>query len=246
MMTLPVIGRQPRPTVAGLCLAAVALSLATPAAAQDPAQSGSAARIESGTIPIHPETTSIEFTGTHVGDDPLPRLGGFTNFQGTLEVDEAAGSIKSIVVEFDMHSIWTEFDKLTTHLKNADFLEVEKFPEARFVSTSIEPDGEHTVKITGELTLHGTTREISFPGKYEIDGGHLVLDCRFTIDRTRFGMDQMTSGVEAVVSLEVIVGKPNNPRTSQDGNGSKKRTKDPVDKSLPDTTLVSLYLPHMT
>ena len=69
---------------------------------------------------LAPENTSIEFVGTHVGDDPKPRLGGFKKFSGKVEM--ADGKPVALKVDMEITSIWTEFDNLTKHLMNADFL----------------------------------------------------------------------------------------------------------------------------
>lgn len=47
------------------------------------------------------------------------------------------------------------------HLRSADFLDVNQYPEAQFVSTSYTPNGDGTATLDGELTLHGVTRPIS-------------------------------------------------------------------------------------
>ena len=73
-----------------------------------------------------------------------------------------------------MDSIWTDTEKLTGHLKSADFFDVAKFPKSTFESTEIKAgssdakakDATHTV--TGNLTLHGVTRSIQFPAKIAV------------------------------------------------------------------------------
>ncbi len=204
------------------------------------------AMIESGTVHLSPENTRVEFVGTHVGDDPKPRLGGFRSFDGSIAVDPRTQSVSAVQVNFDIDSIWTEFDKLTGHLMTADFFDVKTFPTARFASTSVQVGDPGEITITGQLTLHGQTREIRFPARYEIRDGGLVLHSEFTLDRTEFGMDQMTDGVEAVVSLAVIVGQKTAPRSAgQNRNNPPAGDQEPLNQEMPETELVRLKLPNM-
>jgi polyisoprenoid-binding protein YceI len=142
-----------------------------------------------------------------VGDDPKPRLGGFRAFSGTIELNEDDTAIRKIAVQFEIDSIWTEFDNLTAHLKTADFFDVATFPRAAFSSESISgPDATGTVTVTGKLILHGVSSELSFDCQPTLANRTLNLQGKFTIDRTKFGMDKMTEGVEPEVTVEVTVG----------------------------------------
>jgi polyisoprenoid-binding protein YceI len=122
-----------------------------------------------GAIKFGPENAKIGFVAEHVGDKPDPRTGGFEKFTGEAELDAEGKALKSIKAEIDTTSLWTQFDGLTAHLNGADFLETQEHPTATFTSTKIEPgatDGE--VTITGDLTLHGVTKEFTFPAKVEV------------------------------------------------------------------------------
>ena len=164
---------------------------------------------------ISAENTSVEFVGTHVGDDPKPRLGGFREFAGTIELDEDDSTIKAIKVGFKINSIWTEFEDLTKHLMNADFFEADEYPNASFASKKVSAaDDEGRVTVTGDLTIHGTTGEMSFECLPKIAGGAMTLQGKFTIDRTKFGLDKKTEGIEPVVTIEVNVGLKTEPRKS--------------------------------
>ncbi len=200
--------------------------------------------VDDGVATLKPENTSIEFVGTHVGDEPKPRLGGFSEFEGKIEVNEAGDAIKSIQVEIDIASVWTEFNDLTNHLKNADFFGIDDFPKASFTSTTIAPAAEGRITVTGELTLHGTTSEITFEAAPEFNDKGLVVRAEFTIDRTNFGMDKMTSGVEPVVTLHVVVGQKTSPRESQPGHGGEESNA-AAEESMAAAELVTLKLPNM-
>jgi polyisoprenoid-binding protein YceI len=192
--------------------------------------------IENHVAKISAANTSLEFIGTHVGDDPMPRLGGFRTFEGKITLNDDNSELKSIEVEFDIKSIWTEFDDLTSHLMNADFFEADKYSSATFSSSHILAGDNGIVTVNGELTMHGTTSELCFDCKPEISEKGLLLHGKFTLDRTNFGMDKMTNGVEPAVSIEVRVGLPTSPRPSappqpRGGGGKKKGGKQQSDDS---------------
>ncbi len=197
-------------------------------------------------VNIAPENTRIEFVGTHVGDEPKPRLGGFSKFEGMIGIDLDKKNVTSIDVEMQIGSIWTEFDNLTAHLMNADFFETEKFPSARFKSTKVMNLQNGTCNVVGELTLHGTTSEIMFPASYKVEESGLVLNAQFFLDRTKFSMDKMTDGVEPMVSINVIVGSPTKSAASAEGNGSKSGEESTIEAETSKGKTISISLPNMT
>lgn len=201
--------------------------------------------VSNGMATIDASNSKIEFVGTHVGDDPKPRLGGFKKFSGQIKLG-SDNSVQSLMLEIDVNSVWTQFDKLTGHLKNSDFFETDTYPTAKFVSTKIETN-DKGMKITGNLTLHGTTKEISFPVKGKLDANGVVMVSEFQLDRTMFGMDQMTSGVEKTVSLKFVVGQKTMAKASAPGPGtqSNNQTGDKTTE-LAEPTLLTLYAPNMT
>jgi polyisoprenoid-binding protein YceI len=171
------------------------------------AQSYAVVPVSGGAAALSPENTKIQFVCAHSGAKPDPRTGGFAKFSGKADVDPATKSLKSVAVEIDTTSLFTEIDKLTTHLKSADFFEVRQHPTARFVSTKVTPGKEGQATITGKLTLHGVTKEISFPATVEVTGSGLALQSKFSIDRTQFGMDYGQGKVENKVDLTVVIGE---------------------------------------
>ena len=164
------------------------------------------APIKGGVCTLTPQNSKIQFVCAHVGARPDPRKGGFAKFNGQAHLDTAGKSLKSIAVEFETGSLWTEFDMLTTHLKSADFFDVRRIPSAKFESTKIEL-GSGKSQITGKLTLHGVTKEISFPAAIEVPDAGLMLESEFTIDRSEFGMTYDPKKVENKVTLMVTVGE---------------------------------------
>ena len=171
------------------------------------------------TVVLAPNNSRISFVGVHVGDEPKPRLGGFSQFQGYAVVDQAKNEISSIVIDINVDSVWTQFEKLTAHLKNADFFETDKFPDAKFVSTEVAITENGQCKITGNLTLHGQTNTISFPANYRFENGGLLLAAKFNLDRAQFGMDQKLSGVDKLVEVEIFIGQETSPSRAEPSHG---------------------------
>jgi polyisoprenoid-binding protein YceI len=145
-----------------------------------------------GTPTISPENSTIGFVGSKVTGS---HTGGFKAFKGTFEVEPAKLESSKIAAEIDTNSIFADNDRLTGHLKSPDFFDVAKFPTSTFVSTAIEAgrkdpkakDATHTV--TGNLTLHGVTKSISFPAKIAVSGDNASLDSEFFINRRDFGIN---------------------------------------------------------
>jgi len=160
--------------------------------------------LSGGAAALSPQNTKLQFVCAHVGAKPDPRKGSFAKFTGKAQVDGQA--LKSLTVEIDTTSITTEFEKLTTHLKSPDFFDVRRFPTAKFESTKITP-GSGSSQVTGKLTMHGVTKEISFPATVEIGPSGLALKSEFTLDRSDFGINFDPKKVENKVSLTVVVGE---------------------------------------
>jgi len=195
---------------------------------------------------LAPVNSRISFVGIHVGDDPKPRLGGFSEFQGYAIADPAKNNIQSLVIDINVDSVWTQFEKLTGHLKNADFFDTEKFPTARFASTEITDAQDGQCTVTGNLTLHGTTKSISFSANYRFENGGLILTAQFQLDRSQYGMDQMLSGVDKSVEVEIVVGQKTSPSEAQPGHGGDSQKKQSSVDRAKDRQVVSINLPHMT
>jgi polyisoprenoid-binding protein YceI len=182
--------------VIGSICVALAGAMISPAADAVPAAGGKAV--------LTPQNTKIQFVCAHVGAKPDPRKGGFGKFSGTAVMD--GKSLKSVNLEIDTASLFTEFDMLTTHLKSPDFFEVRRFPTAKFESTKIEA-GAGGSQITGKLTLHGVSKEVSFPAKVEMTDAGLKLVSEFTINRREFGINYDPKKVEDKVALTVVIGE---------------------------------------
>ena len=101
----------------------------------------------------------IQFKIKHLGYSWL--LGRFNTFSGHFSYDENNPSAAKIVVNIDPASIDSNHAERDKHLRGKDFLDVKKYPEAKFVSTAFKETGNGQAKLTGDLTLHGVTRSIT-------------------------------------------------------------------------------------
>ena len=172
--------------------------------------------LESGVATLSPKNSKVRFVGTHVGDDPQPRLGGFKKFSGQLATT-ADGGIQSLSMEFDTGSLFTEMgDKLTGHLKNADFLDTENFPTAKFASTGVTAGENGMYNVVGDFTLMGKTNSITIPVKMKTSDQGVVAMSELKLDRTSFGMNKKTEQVSKEVSITLAVGQP----TTEFGGGN--------------------------
>lgn len=158
--------------------------------------------ITDGKVELNPSNTHIGWVGTHTGDDPKPRVGSFEEFAGVAEIDPDAKTLKSISVEIETASLKSPIDNLTAHLNSPDFFDTREYPKASFKSTKIGDDGT----ITGDLTLHGVTKEITFPATVTVNEAGLSMKADFTIDRTDFKLGEGQDRVEKEVQINVTVG----------------------------------------
>jgi len=111
---------------------------------------------------------SINFRVKHLGYSWL--TGRFDTFSGEFSFDPAKPEAAKISIEIDTASVNSNHAKRDKHLRSADFLDVDKFPKATFLSTSAQKTGDNKGVVKGNLTLHGVTKEIAIDVEY-IGGG---------------------------------------------------------------------------
>ena len=134
------------------------------------------------------EKSSIRFVGAKVTRD---HTGEFKNFDGS--VTYVGGKPTDVSFDIDLNSMVTDTEKLTAHLKTADFFDVAKYPKATFASTSLteapagSPAGTtHILK--GNLTMHGVTKEVTVPVVAQTTADGLRATSEFTINRHDWGI----------------------------------------------------------
>ena len=108
---------------------------------------------------IDPAHTSIEFSVRHLGISTV--RGRFRQFSGTVEVD-AAGRPTALEARIDAASIDTGVEQRDAHLRSPDFFDAERHPELHFRSTAVTAAREGKLRVTGDLTIRGQTRPVSF------------------------------------------------------------------------------------
>lgn len=91
--------------------------------------------------------------------------GTFTDIKGRVAIDRADLSRSSVEAKINVLSVSSNHAKRDDHIKKEDYLDAGKFSEMHFVSTKVEARGPNVGVLTGKLTLHGVTKEISFPFK---------------------------------------------------------------------------------
>ena len=102
---------------------------------------------------------SINFKIKHLGYSWL--TGRFNKFSGQFSYDPANVNASKITIDVDTSSIDSNHAERDKHLRSEDFLEVDKFNSAKFVSTQITDKGDGQLTVVGDFTLHGVTKSIT-------------------------------------------------------------------------------------
>lgn len=107
---------------------------------------------------IDPDHSNVGFKVRHLMVSNVK--GSFEKFTGTVEIDEKEITKSKVQVSIDTNSINTNVQKRDEHLRSADFFDVAKYPTMTFVSKKVAKTGTDSLKVTGDLTLHGVTKEV--------------------------------------------------------------------------------------
>ncbi|MEU2598829.1 YceI family protein [Streptomyces hirsutus] len=111
-----------------------------------------------GDYTIDPSHTTLGFVARHAMVTNVK--GSFQEFTGTLHLDGSAPSNSTATLDVEMASIETGSADRDGHLKSADFFKVEEFPKMTFRSTKTEALGGDDYRVTGDLTILGTTKPL--------------------------------------------------------------------------------------
>ena len=120
--------------------------------------------------------------------------GTFTGIKGTLTLDPANPNTGNADVTINIYSLDSGHRERDTHLLTGDFLDANKYPNMRFVSSGFRSTGKDTGVMTGQLTLHGATRSVEIP--YKILGfapdpwgnQRAAFEGKFTLNRGDYGI----------------------------------------------------------
>ncbi len=165
------------------------------------------------TFAIDPEHTNIVFLVNHLGYSRM--FGQFQDFEGSFVFDEADVAKGSLEVTIKTASVDTDHDKRDEHLRSPDFFNAAEFPDMTFKSTKIEKTGANTGKITGDLTLLGTTKPVTLDVTFNKKAPHPLpqyngvlvagFSARASLMRSDWGMKTFVPnlGDEVEIWLEV-------------------------------------------
>lgn len=155
--------------------------------------------VEGGSVYEFTDNSSISFVGSKVTGS---HEGGFKTFDGNFILKEG----EPVAGEFtiDMNSTWSDADKLTEHLKAPDFFDVATFPESDFEVTSFERKSDSSYEVSGNLTLHGVTKNITFPTTVDASDELIKVSAEFDINRNDFGINY-AGKKDDLIRKEVII-----------------------------------------
>jgi len=180
-------------------IALASMAIAAPLAlvsCENPADKTTKAKVEAaveksdssevaGTKYVFTENSQVNFIGSKVTGS---HNGGFKTFTGYFTLKDGAPVGADHKVNIDMNSTFTDSEKLTGHLKSPDFFDVEKFPQSTFDVTSITKSGDPSYTVSGNFTLHGVSKNISFPATVTQTGDTVKIAAKFNINRKDFGI----------------------------------------------------------
>ena len=142
---------------------------------------------------VDPVHSVVEFKVKHMMISHVK--GQFTGVSGVLAWDETDVTKSRVEATINASTISTRDPQRDTHLRSADFLDVETYPTLAFRSTSVKRTGAEEETVTGDLTLHGVTREVVFqvegptpPSKDPWGNTRLGLSATAKISRKEFGL----------------------------------------------------------
>lgn len=151
--------------------------------------------------------THILYEVSHMGYSL--NVGEFLEFDGSVTIDRENLANSAVEVTIDAKSLDSGFPARDEHVLNADFLDTDNFPTMTFTSTKVEPTGDTTAKVTGDLTVRGVTKPVTLDvtlrgeGENPFNGTPIMgFSATGVIDRTDFGM---TYAPEPIVGHEVTI-----------------------------------------
>jgi polyisoprenoid-binding protein YceI len=142
---------------------------------------------------IDPAHSAAEFKVKHMMIANVK--GKFCGISGVLHLNQKDVAQSSVEASIDVSTVNTQEAQRDAHLKSADFFDVEKFPAMTFKSTAITSTGEREFAVTGDLTMHGVTKAVTFavegpsaPAKDPWGNLRIGLSAATKINRKDFGL----------------------------------------------------------
>lgn len=158
---------------------------------------------------VTPQTAVISFSTTYLSF--FETQGGFRAFSGWFEADPAAPENTKAELVIDAGSLFCDEPDWQEDLEGPDFFDVQRFPEIRFVARSVVRTREGRGRMTGDLTIRGITRTVTFQLEYSeavLPGGRREItriDAQTSIDRTQFGMTAWDMVLSDEVEIRMVV-----------------------------------------
>ena len=147
-----------------------------------------------GTYNVDPMHSQVGFVARHLVASKV--RGNFTEFEGAVVIGDTPET-SSVTATVQAASITTNNEQRDGHLKSPDFLDLENHPTLTFVSTSVTPSGkEDHFDLTGDLTIRGITKQVTFDLEYLGTGPHMMegmtvagFEASVEIDRRDFNVN---------------------------------------------------------
>jgi polyisoprenoid-binding protein YceI len=146
----------------------------------------SAAAQDKDTWQLDPPHSSAQFSVRHLGVSTI--RGAFTKVSGTVHYDAANPGKTSIQATIESASVDTRVEMRDNDLRSPRFLDAQKYPTITFQSKKVEVAGEGKLKVTGDLTIHGVTKEVVL----DVDGPTPAIKDPMGKDRLRMGASATT------------------------------------------------------
>jgi polyisoprenoid-binding protein YceI len=151
--------------------------------------------------------SSLAFKIKHLGISWVK--GSFGAFEGSFVLDAENPAACSVTVTAQAASISTGNDGRDKHLRSPDFFDAEKFPTLSFKSTKVSKKADGVYEVTGDFTIHGVTKPVTFdfnlagPAKGMKGETRAGGDTAFVIKRSDYGMDKMVGPIGDDVHLDL-------------------------------------------
>jgi len=151
----------------------------------------------------------ISFTVDHLGFSQVH--GVFEEFDAQIDFDPEAVEETQVRFTIKAASVNTFWPARDEHIRGEDFFHTAEYPDITFVSTSVEPQGDDSAIVTGDLTLRGVTREVQFeaelnkmgPSPFDETKTIAGFDVTGEIDRTEFGVDYAAPAVGTIIPVTI-------------------------------------------